>query len=68
MAEAKSAEWTDPAEIRAQADRLVAEGKKAIALKSWEEGVAKYADALDLMYVELSFRAASVSSENIALT
>ncbi|GFZ45893.1 hypothetical protein JCM24511_03626, partial [Saitozyma sp. JCM 24511] len=39
----------DPAETRAQADKLIAEGKKAIALKSWDEGVAKYADALDLM-------------------
>lgn len=41
----------DPAETRAQADKLIAEGKKAIALKSWDEGVAKYADALDLMCV-----------------
>ena len=40
---------TAPAETRAQADKLVAEGKKAIALKQWEEGVGKYADALDLM-------------------
>ncbi|RSH93809.1 hypothetical protein EHS25_006457 [Saitozyma podzolica] len=40
----------DPAETRAQADKLIAEGKKAIALKSWDEGVAKYADALDLIY------------------
>jgi HAT1-interacting factor 1 len=31
------------------ADVLIAEGKKAIALKQWEEGVAKYADALDIM-------------------
>ncbi|KAK8869524.1 hypothetical protein IAR55_000090 [Kwoniella newhampshirensis] len=40
---------TDPTEIRALADKYVAEGKKAIALKQWEEGVAKYADALELM-------------------
>ncbi|ORY22573.1 hypothetical protein BCR39DRAFT_551318 [Naematelia encephala] len=37
------------ADQRAQADKLVAEGKKAIALKQWEEGVSKYADALELM-------------------
>jgi len=36
-------------DIKAQADKLVAEGKKAIALKDWEVGVEKYADALDLM-------------------
>jgi hypothetical protein len=33
------------------ADRLIAEGKKLIALKQWEEGAAKYADALEVMYV-----------------
>ncbi|WVQ78614.1 hypothetical protein IAT38_000700 [Cryptococcus sp. DSM 104549] len=40
---------TDPAEIRAQVDKLVAEGKKAIALRQWEQGVEAYADALDAM-------------------
>jgi hypothetical protein len=40
-----------PEEKRAQADKLVAEGKKAIALKQWEDGVGNYADALDLMHV-----------------
>ncbi|WWC69166.1 uncharacterized protein I206_103102 [Kwoniella pini CBS 10737] len=40
---------TDPKEIKEQADTLVAEGKKAIALKQWEEGVNKYGEALDLM-------------------
>ncbi|WWD16214.1 hypothetical protein CI109_100640 [Kwoniella shandongensis] len=40
---------TDPTEIRALVDKYVAEGKKAIALKQWEEGVAKYADALEQM-------------------
>jgi HAT1-interacting factor 1 len=38
-----------PADIKAQADKLVAEGKKAIALKDWEEGVEKYGEALALM-------------------
>lgn len=42
-----------PAELQADADRLIAEGKKAIALKQWEEGVAKYGDALDIMCVHL---------------
>lgn len=28
--------------------KLVSEGKKAIALRQWEDGVGKYADALDL--------------------
>ena len=37
---------------RARADKLIAEGKKAIALQQWEEGVAKYADALDIMCVD----------------
>lgn len=37
-----------PEEQKAQVAKLVAEGKKAIALKQWEEGVAKYADALDI--------------------
>lgn len=36
-------------DVKAQADKLVAEGKKAIALKDWEVGVEKYAGALDLM-------------------
>ena len=36
-------------DTKAQVDKLVAEGKKAIALKDWELGVEKYADALDLM-------------------
>lgn len=36
-------------DVKAQADKLVAEGKKAIALKDWEAGVEKYAGALDLM-------------------
>jgi HAT1-interacting factor 1 len=36
-------------DVKAQADKLVAEGKKAIALKDWEAAVEKYADALDLM-------------------
>ena len=36
-------------EQKAQVDKLVAEGKKAIALKVWEEGVQKYGEALDLM-------------------
>jgi HAT1-interacting factor 1 len=36
-------------DLKPQVDKLVAEGKKAIALKQWETGVAKYADALDLM-------------------
>lgn len=44
---------TDPKEVQAQADKLVGEGKKAIALKEWEEGVGKYAEALDLMSVIL---------------
>ncbi|ORX33867.1 hypothetical protein BD324DRAFT_206499 [Kockovaella imperatae] len=38
----------DTADLQSQAEKLIAEGKKAIALKQWEEGVAKYADALDL--------------------
>ena len=38
-------------DVKAQADKLVAEGKKAIALKDWEAGVEKYAGALDLMCV-----------------
>ena len=38
----------------------MAEGKKAIALKQWEEGVGKYADALDLMCEEPSFPFASM--------
>lgn len=37
-----------PDEQKAQVSKLVAEGKKAIALKQWEEGVAKYADALEI--------------------
>ncbi|KAL1410992.1 hypothetical protein Q8F55_001937 [Vanrija albida] len=37
-----------PDDLKAQVAKLVAEGKKAIALKQWEEGVAKYADALDI--------------------
>ena len=41
----------NPAEIQNQVDKLIAEGKKAIALKQWEEGAAKYADALDLKWV-----------------
>ena len=45
----ESTPTTSPAEMRRQADKLVAEGKKAIALKQWDEGVEKYADALDLM-------------------
>ncbi|WRT67445.1 uncharacterized protein IL334_004416 [Kwoniella shivajii] len=39
----------NPKEIKDQADQLIAEGKKAIALKQWEEGVNKYGEALDLM-------------------
>ncbi|WWD01036.1 hypothetical protein V866_007974 [Kwoniella sp. B9012] len=39
----------DPKEIKEQAEKLVGEGKKAIALKQWEEGVNKYGEALDLM-------------------
>ena len=39
----------DKKNLQADADRLIAEGKKAIALKQWEEGVTKYADALDIM-------------------
>jgi HAT1-interacting factor 1 len=37
------------ADNKAQVNKLVAEGKKAIALKDWEVGVEKYADALDIM-------------------
>jgi len=40
---------TETPDVKAQADKLVAEGKKAIALKDWEAGVEKYAGALDLM-------------------
>ncbi|EIW66326.1 hypothetical protein TREMEDRAFT_35273, partial [Tremella mesenterica DSM 1558] len=40
---------TSPEEQRAEADKLVAEGKKAIALRKWEEGVGKYGQALDIM-------------------
>nr|XP_018999443.1 uncharacterized protein I203_08038 [Kwoniella mangroviensis CBS 8507]OCF62904.1 hypothetical protein I203_08038 [Kwoniella mangroviensis CBS 8507] len=40
---------TDSKEIKEQAEKLVGEGKKAIALKQWEEGVNKYGEALDLM-------------------
>ncbi|WVQ99028.1 hypothetical protein IAU59_006160 [Kwoniella sp. CBS 9459] len=40
---------SNPKELKEQADTLVAEGKKAIALKQWEEGVMKYGEALDLM-------------------
>ncbi|WVF71875.1 hypothetical protein IAT40_006685 [Kwoniella sp. CBS 6097] len=36
-------------ELKEQADKLVGEGKKAIVLKQWEEGVTKYGEALDLM-------------------
>ncbi|OCF40638.1 hypothetical protein I317_05570 [Kwoniella heveanensis CBS 569] len=36
-------------DVKAKADKLVGEGKKAIALKQWEEGVTKYGEALDLM-------------------
>lgn len=39
----------DRKDTKAQADKLIAEGKKAIALKDWELGVEKYAGALDLM-------------------
>ena len=39
----------DAAEVKSQADKLVAEGKKAIALKDWEQGVEKYGEALALM-------------------
>jgi HAT1-interacting factor 1 len=39
----------DPVAQKAQADKLIAEGKKAIALKQWEDGVGRYADALDIM-------------------
>ncbi len=38
-------------DTKARADQCIAEGKKAIALKQWEEGVNKYAEALDLMCV-----------------
>lgn len=37
-----------PEEQKARVAKLVAEGKKAIALKQWEDGVGKYADALDI--------------------
>lgn len=40
---------TETPDVKAQTDKLVAEGKKAIALKDWEAGVEKYAGALDLM-------------------
>lgn len=36
------------AETQAAVAKLIAEGKKAIALRQWDEGVGKYADALDL--------------------
>lgn len=39
----------DKKEVQRQADVLIAEGKKATALQNWEEGVAKYADALEIM-------------------
>lgn len=39
----------DKKELQSQADVLIAEGKKATALQNWEEGVAKFADALEIM-------------------
>lgn len=44
---AESAPALSTEEVHAKVSRLVAEGKKAIALKQWEEGVAKYGDALE---------------------
>ncbi|AAW41997.1 expressed protein [Cryptococcus deneoformans JEC21] len=39
----------DPQAIRAEVEKLVAEGKKAVALHQWEQGVDRYATALDRM-------------------
>ncbi|WVQ76535.1 hypothetical protein IAR50_006205 [Cryptococcus sp. DSM 104548] len=39
---------SDPAAIRASIDKLVDEGKKAIALSQWEEAVERYGEALEL--------------------
>jgi HAT1-interacting factor 1 len=51
IAEDKGKATPNPAELQATADRLVAEGHKAVALKQWEEGVNKYGDALEVLYV-----------------
>ncbi|WVR05413.1 hypothetical protein IAU60_002428 [Kwoniella sp. DSM 27419] len=40
---------SESTELKAQAEQLIGEGKKAIALKQWEEGVEKYGEALDIM-------------------
>jgi len=50
-AEDKGKAPVDTKDLQATADRLVAEGQKAVALKQWEEGVNKYGDALEAMYV-----------------
>ncbi|KAL0254242.1 hypothetical protein I308_101623 [Cryptococcus tetragattii IND107] len=44
-----SSSSVDPQAIRAEVEKLVAEGKKAIALHEWEQGVDRYATALDRM-------------------
>lgn len=46
-----SSSSVDPQAIRAEVEKLVAEGKKAVALHQWEQGVDRYATALDRMYV-----------------
>lgn len=46
-----SSSSVDPQAIRAEVEKLVAEGKKAIALHEWEQGVDRYATALDRMCV-----------------
>ncbi|AFR93579.2 HAT1-interacting factor 1 [Cryptococcus neoformans var. grubii H99] len=44
-----SSSSVDPQAIRAEVEKLVAEGKKAVALHQWEQGVDRYATALDRM-------------------
>jgi fido (protein-threonine AMPylation protein) len=41
----------DPKMIEETANRLIAEGGKAQALKQWEEAVQKFGEALENMYV-----------------
>lgn len=53
-ADASKSTADDGPSTKERADTLVAEGKKAIALKQWEEGVNKYAEALDLMWVSFA--------------